>query len=616
VLFIALVALAVGLLALARGRHAAAPVTPAAPASAPPLTRVEESLRATLAQRPRDPIAHDALARYLLDEHRPFEALWHFRAAQQLSPADPRSAISVARALAQAGLPAHALSLLKTASLGTLEVQLAVAEIALATARPADALAALAGAGGAVTASAPAQRLLGDARAAAGDVAGAREAYRRAIAREPDDAAGYDRLGRLELAAEQWDAAKKAFAAAQEREPGDPGHGYRLGLADAGAGEAAEAERLWQIVAAASPGYAPAHRELGKLFRDRKQWDLAATHLVAAVQADPASEEAQRALADVMTATGNGASALYQRGFFYLQTDRPHQALPEFRRMMEIAPERVDGPLMVSLAYIQMQRLDLAAAEAKRGLERHPQNTRLFARLAQLHTISRNRPLAKKVCEEWLTVEPNAAEPTGLLARIAREERQLPEALRYGEQALARDPENAAVCFEMSKILSAVPGADNHRRALDLARQAAYRNPREAEHWHQLGVLLRGDGRLDEAADALLRSLDRNPESVESCSLLVQIAAQQQRPETSRFFAALVSRLEERGRTAKPLWRAVYRTPADAAAHAQLARFLLATGDLRRARYQLQQVTALRPADAAARRELAVVDRLLALKAP
>jgi tetratricopeptide (TPR) repeat protein len=611
-----LAGVAAGLFALARGRHAAAP---AAPAPALPLTRVEQSLRASLTQRPRDPVVHDALARYLLDEHRPFEALWHLRAAQELSPADPRPALGVARALTQAGLPRHALALVKGRA--DLEARFAVAEIALATARAGDARAALAGAGSALAGSAPGQQLLGDADVALGDVAGARAAYRRAIALEPN-AAGYDRLGRLELDEGQWEAAKKAFSGAREREPGDPGHGYRLGLACAAAGERAQAERLWQEVAAVSPHFAPAHRELGKLYRDRKEWNLAAAHLVAAVKVDPAAEDAQLALADVMTAQGDRASAIYQRGFFYLQTDRPHQALPEFRRMMEVAPERVDGPLMTSLAYIQMQRLDLAAAEAQRGLERHPQDARLMARLAELHTISRNRPQAKQLCEEWLKIDPNAAEPASILTRIAREDQQLPEALRYGEQALARNPANPAVCYQLSKTLVALPGPEHHRRALDLARRAAYGNPREADDWHQLGVLLRDDGRLDEAADALLRALDLSPDSVDSCSLLVQIAAQQQRPETSRFFATLVSELAERSRTGKPLWRAVYRDPADAAAHARLARYLLATGELRRAHYQLQQVIALRPTECAgapptaARRDLAIVDRLLALQEP
>jgi tetratricopeptide (TPR) repeat protein len=481
-------------------------------------------------------------------------------------------------------------------------------------ARPTDALAALARAGTALATAAPAQLLLGDAQMAAGDTTGAQAAYRRAIALEPASAAGYDRLGRLALASRQWAAARKALAAAREREPREPGHLYRLGLAAAGAGERTEAERLWHEVVARSPEYAPARVALGKLYRDHKDWRVASAYLVPAAKSDPSSEAAQLALADVMIAQGDPASAFYQRGFCDLETDRPHLALAEFRRMMTAAPRRVDGPLMASLASIQMQRLDLAAAEAQRGLDRHPGDPRLLERLVQLHTISHNRPLARRICEAWLKLDPRAIEPYLLLERIAREEQRLPEARQWAERVLAREPEDAAACFQASKTLSAIPGPENQRRALDLALQAAYRNPREADHWQQLGVLLRGAGQWEEAADAFLRALDLNPASVESCSLLVQIAAQQHRPATSAFFARLVTDLEERARTGDALWRAVYHSPADAPAHERLARHLLAYGDLRRARYQLRQVAALRPADVAARRDLAIVERLLALR--
>jgi Flp pilus assembly protein TadD len=192
-------------------------------------------------------------------------------------------------------------------------------------------------------------------------------------------------------------------------------------------------------------------------------------------------------------------------------------------------------------------------------------------------------------------------------------DQRLPEARRLGEQAVAKDPNDAAACDELSRTLAAMPGSENARRALDLARRATDRNPREPAYWRQLGVLLQAAGQPEEAATALLHALERDRGSVASCSPLVSIAAQEKRPQTARFFASLVSELEARARSDKSLWRDVYSHPADAAAHARLARFLLADGDLRRARNQLRQVTAIHPQDAAARRDLAVVERLLDL---
>src|SRR5690348_3610831 len=73
-----LVAAALGVLAACAGvavfrhrsRQPAAAVAPSAPAvSLPP---AEQSLRETVTRLPRDPDAHRALARYLLEQHRPF----------------------------------------------------------------------------------------------------------------------------------------------------------------------------------------------------------------------------------------------------------------------------------------------------------------------------------------------------------------------------------------------------------------------------------------------------------------------------------------------------------------------------------------------------------------
>jgi Flp pilus assembly protein TadD len=72
--------------------------------------------------------------------------------------------------------------------------------------------------------------------------------------------------------------------------------------------------------------------------------------------------------------------------------------------------------------------------------------------------------------------------------------------------------------------------------------------------------------------------------------------------------------LQNRKRAGDLLRRLTSRNPEDAAAHDRLARFLLASADLPRAGYQLQEVVRLRPGDGPGRRDLALVQRLLDLR--
>jgi tetratricopeptide (TPR) repeat protein len=271
---------------------------------------------------------------------------------------------------------------------------------------------------------------------------------------------------------------------------------------------------------------------------------------------------------------------------------------------------------MTAFARIQMKQLDQAAAVIGTGLERHPEDPRLLERLATLHVLGRNRPKAKEICASWRQAAPRAAGPYRLLARIAREEQRLTESIELAEQAVEREPADAAACYELSKSLNAAGDPAQATRALDLARRAVERNPREADHWHHLGLLLQAAGRPEDAAAALARALDAGSATPAVGSVLVQLAVELKRPQTARLFASLVTALEARQREADALWRAVYGRPTDAAAQARLADHLLAHADLTRARYRLEEVVALRPDDAGARTRLGVVERLLALRAP
>src|SRR5207247_6664925 len=89
----------------ARRPGAPAPSAASLEPASPPLSPEEQALRAAAARQPRDSQRRMALARYLLDAGHPMEALWHFLAADEVSPADTAARIGAARALTRAGLP-------------------------------------------------------------------------------------------------------------------------------------------------------------------------------------------------------------------------------------------------------------------------------------------------------------------------------------------------------------------------------------------------------------------------------------------------------------------------------------------------------------------------------
>jgi tetratricopeptide (TPR) repeat protein len=636
-------AAALGVALYARSRRAVPPSSPPRTVTAAPAaSETEPALHEAIARSPRDPDAHRALARALLEDGRPFTALWHFRTALDLRPGDTDTPGDLARALVRAGLPALAVARLKeqlAREPAALEARRALAEAHLAAARPREALAALQAAGAALAASAPGQRLLGDARFALGDMAGARAAYQRAAAMEPGGAAAWDRLGRLALAMGEWEAARTALLAAREREPEAVGIAYRLGQAYWESGEREAAEAAWAEIAAAAPGYAPARLALGRAYRQRRRWREAATELAAALEADPGRVEAQAELAAVMEAMGQPSSALYQRGLFYLQTDRPLKALDCYRRMAAAHPASTSAPLMASFCWMRVKRYQEAGREAERGLRAHPDDPALRQRVAQLYLLTGNARAAQAFCREWLNEEPAAAEPHRLLGRAALNASRPAEAIAHYERAVALDPGNAEYHLELGKALAEAvgsgqsaagssrvpPGRDmtgpaapsalttDHRPLTTVSAEAALRRavalaPRHAEARRHLGLLLHQQGRPDGARDALLRALDLDPNLTAAASALVAVAhgqgAAALRPPTPT--RPLSSTSTSMSRSTKGEGLGTSGLPPSAPSHARLfsevTRILQARG---REREALERQVGLHPKDAAAHEQLA-----------
>jgi protein O-GlcNAc transferase len=313
---------------------------------------------------------------------------------------------------------------------------------------------------------------------------------------------------------------------------------------------------------------------------------------------------------------GHASSALYQRGLYHLQTDRPDLALACYQKMAALNPTSPTAPLMASFCRMQVRDYRGAALEAARGLQAHPGDPALRQRLIQLRLLTGDAAAGEKLCREWLQDSPSAAEPHRFLGHAAFNALRYADAVKQYEQATALEPANADGFLELGKSLMAQGRTDALPRAEATLRRAIALAPDRAEAHQSLGRLLQRQGRPAQAKDELLRALDLDHSLTSVATPLTSVAAALRQPGELRLFSDIARALEARERKSEALWRAVAVQPRDAAAHRQLALRLTEAGDLQRASYQWEQLVALQPGRPEPPERLALLRRLLVLLEP
>src|SRR5262249_36502852 len=146
-------------------------------------------------------------------------------------------------------------------------------------------------------------------------------------------------------------------------------------------------------------------------------------------------------------------------------------------------------------------------------------------------------------------------------------------------------------------------------RALDLLGRAVRKSPQDPDARFQLGLCLQRMGRTEEARDQMLRALDLDPHQQALYNSLAQIATQLRRPAPARLFAQAVRQVEEHLREEDRALRAVWNRPRDPGAHRATAAFRRRTGELAKAKAQLEEALELRPGWLPAQQELQRVTR-------
>jgi tetratricopeptide (TPR) repeat protein len=583
-------------------------------------------------QSPADARAPLELGELYLENRKPFEALWALRDAQRLDPKALKPRLLIARALTAGHLYQSALTLLQ----GVLRErpddpeaagQLAVLQLSLG--RSTDAIAALGPfalgpSGSAPTAAGPPTSrvpgplttavwlLRGRALEAAGRDAEALALYRRCQRSELKTGEAAFRIVRLLLRLGRSADARQALVAMRGAESRSAEARYDRGLAELMQGPSHEEEARQQFVAAldSDDRFVPAHEQMGLYFLRHHDGDRALSAFSRAFQLDPHNAAAVLQLSHVRRAMGDRIGAIsFQAVYDDLMDARP-KAAAQYQALAAVE-ENPRGPLLVSNAYLKMDRQLEAARVLRAGLRRYPGDAALTERLIAGDLLTGDASEAESLCREWMRREPTASRPVWLLGRVLLSHSDPQGALQLFQRVGRAEPRNAEYQFSLGSAYADQPSPANWELAARYFGQAAAFQPEEARYRLNLAIALRNIGNLPGARRQFLRAMDLDMNQSAPLNNVVQVARGLKQYDQVEFWGPLVRDVEERLREELPDWKRVWDSPQDVSGYLPLAHFLERAGELRQARNILEQAVALRPNLAPARRELQTLQRAL-----
>ncbi len=404
---------------------------------------------------------------------------------------------------------------------------------------------------------------LGLVRNAQGDLEAAAADYQRALAGRPDAAAILIRLGDALVELDRIDDARQAYERALEIDPENAAAVYGLAKVTGFRGDYAGAIANFHRVLELQPEASVIHYLLSQAYRQAGDMDKAREHLTQRGQgevkvSDPLGDQISRlamgtAFEIVMSLAKSAddypdaeflgfalshfgdvkgsieqlqqsltlkqeadASPLersrihYVLGGLLVNDGRDAEAIEQFTRALELAPDLHDARVKLGNAMARGGRLEDAIAAYGEIASRQPENTAVrLKRVAALMELGRDAD-ARADLEKLLALEPAISEVHVRLARILE---------KSGDAAGAVDRYRAAA-------------------ELDLSSQE------RARVHYRLASLLRQRGDLGDAAEQYRRALDAEPELIPALGGLAGMLAQGGRMREAAVHYATLVKLE------------------------------------------------------------------------
>jgi tetratricopeptide (TPR) repeat protein len=296
------------------------------------------------------------------------------------------------------------------------------------------------------------------------------ESFRRVLELRPESVPALVHLGQAKLEQNRHDLAEPLFRRAFQAESGCAPALIGLGKIAAARGDHSEAVQRFEAAVQADPRATEVNYLLAIAYRDLGQRDKASTFMD---RRGPGRANVDDPLMTQLKSLANDWPILQNRGVALYQTERYEEALAEFRKAAETAPEEPMVRINLGSTLTNLGDLDGAAREFREALRIDPENALAHFNLGTILARFGDDPSAIEHYRIALRHDPDYLNVHFNLANALRRTGSYGEASRHYRRVVEGDPRRSPA---------------RHAEALALIRLHRYREAAE---------------RLEEAAEAM-----------------------------------------------------------------------------------------------------------------
>ena len=292
------------------------------------------------------------------------------------------------------------------------------------------------------------------------------------------------------------DKAVEYYAIALQLDPDSPsaqyglkvlGH-YQIGLIQARKGAFEEAKAQYHIAIELDPELSLPHFQLGYLLTQQGQFGEAIPFYQKAIALYP-----------------NHTGAYYQLANAYFRLGKQDEGKRQLEKFREIkAKERFN----LAERSLKKGEIDEALTAFQRTLDMDAAFAPAYARLSGIALQQNDLATAVEYLRQALEISPNFAAGHYQLGSIYHKQGESDKAIKSFEQALLLKPNFAPVCNTLAWLYA--ENGEKIDEAITLATKAVKLKP-TASHWDTLAYALYSAGRYTEAAEAIAKALDLQP---------------------------------------------------------------------------------------------------------